>query len=778
MAEYEKIINGTTDIVWLKDIDKEDISIGGGKGANLAEMWNAGFPVPDAFIVTAGAFRNFIVDSGLDKKIMEIITSINMEDTQQIEDDAKYIQRLVVSQEMPDKLKQKITEAYKKLSFDEVEMDSVSSSVRQILKNAAEEVFVAVRSSATAEDLAGASFAGQQETFVNIRGEEDLLEAVKKCWASLFTARAIYYRNRQGFDQETAFIAVVVQKMINSDKSGVMFTANPMTRDRNEIVIESVYGLGEGIVSGAVEPDHYVVDKQTKQLKGKRIGSKKTAFIRDSDGKNKVIPVKESHQKVECLNFDEIRRLTDLAIKIENHYGKPQDIEFSIDFNAIYIVQSRPITTLEKKAEEKSVSKDAKLLLDGLAASPGIGSGPVKIIERYEDLPKIKKGDILVTKMTNPDMVVTMQKCAGIVTDEGGATAHAAIVSREIGIPCVVGTKEATKRLKDGQMVTVDGSNGVVYEGSLSGEITKKEEKEELPLDVETQTKIKVVLDLPSSAERAAKTNADGVGLLRLEGIIAESGKHPAGFINKNNAEGYVNILMNGIIAIASQFKNKPVWIRTSDIRSDEYRHLEGADKNLESNPMLGWHGIRRSLDEPQILKAELEAIKRVVKENDDFIIGIMFPQIISVEEVRKIKKIAKEVGIVFGKGKGKVEFGVMIETPAAVQIIKDLCYEGIDFISFGTNDLTQYTLAVDRNNEKVQKLYNEMHPAVLRQIFKVLRVCQERNVETSICGQAGSKSEMIRYLVKEGIDSISANIDAVNSVRKIVYEVEKEFEN
>jgi len=375
------------------------------------------------------------------------------------------------------------------------------------------------------------------------------------------------------------------------------------------------------------------------------------------------------------------------------------------------------------------------------------------------DLPKIKTGDILVTGMTNPDMVVSMQKSAGIITDQGGLTAHAAIVSREMGIPCIVGTQNATEKLKDNDLITVDAYNGKVYRG----EVAEAEKKEVLPVTAQTKTKVKVIVDLPTFAERASKTGLKKIGLTRIEGIIAESGKHPNYFLKQNKIKDYEDIIFKGISGIAKYFDE--IWVRTSDIRSDEFANLEGAPKEKEANPMLGMHGIRFSLEHPEILKAELNALKRVSQQGKK--IGLLSPQIISVKEVQGIKKILKEINFHDAK------LGVMVETPAAVQIIKELCEEKIDFISFGTNDLTQYILALDRGNEAVQKLYDEMHPAILKQLEYVIRVCKRYNVETSICGQAGSKKPMVKYLVERGIDSISVNADMAKTISDYIKEIE-----
>ena len=752
-------------IVWLSEITKQDVEIAGGKGANLAELYNAKLPVPEAFIVTANAYLNFIEEAGLKEKINEILHSIDVENTMELEEKAKEIQELIVNAEMPETLKEEILEAYECLSIEKVDAESIVKS---------EPCFVAVRSSATTEDLATASFAGQQETFLNVKGKE-IIEAIKRCWSSLFTARAIYYRQRRGFSHEKALIAVIVQKMVNADKAGVTFTANPITNNKDEVVIEAVFGLGEGIVSGKLQPDTYVIDKSNFTIKSKKIGIKEFAFKISHEGKIEKEQLDEERKKQQVLSEKEIVELVKYGIRIENHYGLAQDIEWAIQNNKIYILQARPITTLKK--EISGVKIEAKELLSGLAASPGIASGTVKIVHSLDDLAKIKENDVLVTKMTNPDMVVTMQKAKAIVTDEGGLTCHAAIVSREIGLPAVVGTKNATKVLKDNQVVTVDGYNGKVYEGIVKIEAKPEALVPESVKQAFTELKekkvskkrplVKVNCDLPEVAERASLTNPDGIGLVRLEFIIAKGKVHPAEYIRRNQTKTYVSLLVDELEKILRFFKDKPVWIRTSDIRTDEYKNLEGAEKEpKESNPMLGWHGIRRSLDQPEILKAELTAIKSLY-EKGYHNIGVMFPFLATVEELRKAKEIAKEISL-----PKEVKIGVMIETPASALIIEELCKEGIDFISFGTNDLTQLTLGVDRNNERLVRLYDEKHPAVIKLISDVIDVCKKYGVETSICGQAASDVEMVKILAKLGIDSVSANIDAVEKIRNALEEI------
>jgi pyruvate, water dikinase len=743
-------------IKWFSELNKDSVNIGGGKAANLAEMYNLKIQVPLGFVITTNAYDYFIEKSGVKEEMDKILGKINYEDVKTLDESTQKIRDLIINSKIPEDLREDIIEAYETLSSNHQE----GASAHDLLKTSPEDAFVAVRSSATTEDLEGASFAGQQDTFLNVKGKDNLIEYMKKAVASLFTSRATYYRNKKGFKHEGAKLAVIVQKMIDSEKSGVIFSKDPSYKNDN-VIIEAVFGLGEGIVSGKITPDRYVVSNDFNIL-DKKIMDKKMAITRNSSGDKSEVKLTEEKSKSEVLKESEVKELSKIALRLEDHYKKPQDIEFAIEGGEIYIVQTRAITTIEKRTDAGSVKElKGEIILEGLAASPGIAFGKTKVVKVLTELNKVNQGDVLVTKMTNPDMVVVMQKASAIITDEGGMTSHAAIVSREMGIPAVVGTREATTKIKENEIVTVDGFNGKIYKGKVSENV----EKEVLGVEKETKTKIKVIVDLPSAASRASKSGVKEIGLLRLEGIIAESGKHPNLFLKNKNFEDYEDIIFKGVQKIAEHFDG--LWVRTSDIRSDEFHNLEGAPEEIEVNPMLGMHGVRYSIRNPEILKSEFKALKKVSEQRKK--IGLLLPQIISVEEVQKVKEFLKEVDF------QDVQIGVMVETPASVQIIKELCEEGIDFISFGTNDLTQYTLAIDRGNEQVQEIYDEMNPAVLKQIKYVIRIAKRHNVETSICGQSGSKKPMVKFLVENNIDSISVNPDAAKEISDYVYELENE---
>ncbi|MDV3103457.1 phosphoenolpyruvate synthase [Thermococcus waiotapuensis] len=775
-------MSGYRFIKWFEELRKTDVPLVGGKGANLGEMTNAGIPVPPGFCVTAEAYKYFVehvkLEDGktLQEWIMDIISNTNVDDSKQLQENTAKIRQKITELPMLPEIAREIEDAYKKLS-------------QRFNKDA---VYVAVRSSATAEDLPEASFAGQQETYLDVYGAEDVIDKVKKCWASLWTARATFYRAKQGFDHSRVYLSAVVQKMVNSEKSGVMFTANPVTSDRNEIMINASWGLGEAVVSGSVTPDEYIVEKGTWKIKDKFIAKKEVMVVRNPETNRGTIYVKvadylgQEWVEKQVLTDEQIIELAKMGAKIEEHYGWPQDIEWAYDKDdgKLYIVQSRPITTLkeEAKAEEAAETGEAEIILKGLGASPGVGAGRVVVIFDASEIDKVKQGDVLVTTMTNPDMVPAMKRASAIVTDEGGRTSHAAIVSRELGIPAVVGTKEATKKLKTGDYVTVDGTRGVVYRGIVKDLVGKKEEPVAAAgggqvvvagAPLITATKIKVNVSMPEMAEKAAATGADGVGLLRAEHMILSIGEHPVKFIKEGKFDELVEKLADGIRTVAAAFYPRPVWYRTLDAPTNEFKEMPGGeDEPDERNPMLGWRGIRRSLDQVELLKAEFLAIKKVVEEGYTNV-GVMLPLVGHPEQVRKAKEIALSVGL---RPHKDVEWGIMVEVPAAALIIEDLIKEGIDFVSFGTNDLTQYTLAIDRDNDRIAHLYDETHPAVLKLIEHVIKVCKKYGVETSICGQAGSDPKMAKILVRLGIDSISANPDAVELIRKTVAQEEQKI--
>jgi len=749
-------------IGWFEQIDKNSGSVAGGKGANLGELIKIKMPVPQGFVITTKAFDKFIEVNVIKKEIQELIDNCDVDDTDQLLQTSKKIKGLITSQDYPIEMRTELIDAYREISFTD---QIITQKAIELISAGREYALVAIRSSATTEDLPTASFAGQQASFLNVKGTREYLESVKRCWASLYEPRAIFYRAKHGFKH--ASISVIVQRMVNSEASGVMFTINPTT-GVDEIVIETTFGLGETLVLGEVEPDYYRVSKDGRILE-KKIGKKNKMRIRDlATDKTIILPIAEKKINAPAIDDGVILKLAEYGLAIEKHYQKPQDIEFAIERGRIYILQTRAVTT---EAKMKEVEVEGETIVKGLGSSPGIASGTVRIVHGLEDLSKIQKGDVLVTHMTSPDMVVAMSRSVAVITDSGGITCHASIVGREMGLPVIVGTQNATQILKDGQEVTVDAYKGFVYSGKVEVKRTEAAEEELPPLEKLTITQIKVNLAFPENLETIVP-KVDGVGLLRIEHMITKAGIHPAKLIRENRAEEYIKILMDGIRPIAKAFHPKPVWVRSLDARSDEFRNLEGgAEEPEEDNPMLGWHGIRRSLDEPEILKSEFEAIKRLHEEGLTNV-HVMLPFVISVDEVRKTREIAEEVAL-----PDRCKVGIMIETPAAAMIIEDFCKEGIDFISFGTNDLSQLVLGVDRNNAKIAGLFTETHAAVRKLVKYVIKVCKSYNVESSICGEAPSNiPEFVEFLVKCGIDSISVNIDAIDKVRVQVIMVERKL--
>ena len=746
----------------FEDLNKDKISIAGGKGANLGELTQTGIPVPPGFVVTAETYNKFMNETGIFNKIMNKLDNLDVNDTKKLQKTAEEIKETIINTPIPEDIIVLITEAYNELC----------------MRVGEEDIYVAIRSSATAEDLPEASFAGQQDTFLNIKGPTEVIDHVRKCWASLFEARAIFYREENDFEHSKVYIAVVVQEMVEAEKAGVMFTVNPSTGE-NVALIEGSWGLGEAVVSGTVTPDTYYVNNVNNEILEATISDKKVMFEKLANGKTEKIEVPEKLRKKRVLSEEELVELAEMGKRIQNHYNAPQDTEWAFHNDKLYMLQSRPITTLDNVEDIGDDGQDdlesRTVIVKGLGASPGLASGEVKIIHEIDELDKIKEGDIMVTTMTTPDMVPAMKRSSGIITDEGGVTCHAAIISRELGIPCVVGTRDATEDLVENTKVTLDGKKGLVFEGVF----TVKKDIEEVASEtlsstpIITVTDVKVNVSMPEAAEKAAATGADGVGLLRTEHMMLTSGVHPKKFILDGREDELINILVENILKVVDVFYPKPVWYRTLDAPTDEFKTLDGGgDEPYEHNPMLGWRGIRRELDESEILKAEFKAIKKLYNQGYTNI-GIMIPLSQSPDELKRAKQIAEEVGLIPHKD---VDFGIMVETPAAALTVEDFIEVGIDFVSLGTNDLTQYTLAVDRNNELVAKNYSEEHPAVLKLIERTIRKCSEAGVKSSICGQAGSKPDIVEKLVEMGIASVSANTDAVADVRRTVAKSEQKL--
>ncbi|MHC1564136.1 MAG: phosphoenolpyruvate synthase [Candidatus Hecatellaceae archaeon] len=767
-------------IVDFRDVRREHIPLVGGKVANLGEMLSIGIPVPPGFAVTAYAYKKFIEETGLQEKIFKLIkeSGVKPSDPEAYATVSEKIRKLVEETPMPEYLRKAIAEAYHKLS----------SSVG--LKN----TLVAVRSSATAEDLPDASFAGQHDTYLNVSGEKALIEHIQKCWSSLFTPRAIFYREQKGFEHGKVFISVAVQKMVNSRVAGVMFTINPTTGDRGQIVIEGSWGLGEAVVSGSVTPDHYVVDKETLQILERKVAKKHMEIVRDpKTGENVHLEVPPDRQEKPCLTDEEIKHLAELAKKIEEHYGTPQDIEWAIDRDIpypenVFIVQSRAETVWATKAPSAKPAAASKaereVVVKGLAASPGVYAGKAKVVLTVEEAAEhVEKGDILVTRMTNPDWVPYMRVAGAIVTDEGGTTCHAAIVSRELGIPCVVGSGKATQLLKTGEEYTVDANAGVIYRGIVE-EAKPAPAAPAAAVGVEaapiTGTKVLMNLGVPEKIEDYKDLPFEGIGLMRIEFIMSSYiGEHPLYLVEERRPQEFVDKMAEGIAEVARAIYPRPVVVRLSDFKTNEYRKLKGGEKYEphEDNPMLGWRGVSRYISSQyrEAFRLECKAIKKVREELGLINVWVMLPFVRTTWEVEECLKILESEGLKRGRD---FKVWLMAEVPSII-FMADEFSKLCDGFSIGSNDLTQLILGTDRDSQILpaidKRYFDERDPAVKRAIAHLIKVAHKNGVTVSICGQAPSVyPEFVDFLIRCGIDSISVNPDVVVRTRKMVASVER----
>jgi len=751
-------------IVDFRDIDKGDTELVGGKGANLGEMTRAGFPVPPGFAITVQAYDTFLKDNDMADKVYGMLAELDVNDPEDLARVSTKIQKMILTGKFPSELAHEVIKSYKKLSGR--------------FKNA----LTAVRTSATAEDMPETSFAGMGTTVLNVRGEANVLNAVRECWSSLFTGRSIYYRVVNKIPHQKVKISVIVMKMVESEVSGVMFSIDPVKNDKDRIIIESVWGLGEMIVQGSVVPDTYVVQKGTFAILSKEISDQSIQLVRAKNGENKQVEVPGKIRQNQKITDKEIVELAKLADKLQKHYYFPQDAEWAKEKGKLYLVQTRPVTTI---VETTKVVKDNKgqfkiasaPILMGSPASPGIGTGPVKILKSPKEISKVQKGDILVAPMTSPDYVPAMKKSAGIITDEGGQTSHAAIVSRELGIPCIVGTKTATKILKDGQIVTVNGEAGEVFVGAnikaANGEEPVAKSKPKFH-KVKTATKVYVNLAEPERAKQIAKLNVDGVGLLRAEFMIANIGIHPKEAIKRKEQGNFVKKLSADLETFCKAFYPRPITYRATDFKTNEYRSLPGGKfwEPVEPNPMLGFRGAFRYVASPEVFNLELEAIKAVREKYDN--LHLMIPFVRSPAELSRVRRLVASSGLF---EKASFKFLMMVEIPVNVIQIEDFIKVGIDGVSIGSNDLTMLIEGTDRDNSEVAQEFNERTPAVLWALKRVITKCAEAGITSSICGQAPSEYEdLVKKLVRWGITSISINPDSIDRVRGVIQEAEKEI--
>lgn len=749
-------------VLWFNQVDSDDIPTVGGKGANLGEMYKIKIPVPNGFIVTTNAYFQFIKENDLQKKIRAILSTTDIDKPKQLFSASQKIKKLIKKGNINETTAIQIMKSYKKLSG----------------YFSLKDVSVAVRSSATAEDLPDASFAGQQETFLNVIGEANVLKRVQDCWASLFTPRAIFYRHKKKFSHFKTGVAVPVQKQVQSDISGIMFTINPVDNNKTQIIVETAWGLGEYVVQGTVTPDQFIIDKNTWKITNKNIVKQEIQLVKATT-ETKKTKVPKYKQNRPTITDKTAVKIAKIGQKLHNHYTKPQDIEFAIEKNRIYIVQTRPITTVLSNQkildQQKTINKTPDLTGD--AASPGTAAGVVVIINNPKHINRAKKGQILVTQMTSPDFVPAMKKVNGIITDKGGQTSHAAIVSRELGVPCIVGTKTATKTFKEGDIVTLNGTTGQIWKGDLTGGAINTSQK--IPTRPKTApktaTKIYVNLGEPELAQQISKSNADGVGLLRAEFMMANIGVHPKRAISQGNQKQYIAKLTKGIYQFCKNFSPRPVIYRSNDFKTNEYRHLKWGKlyEPMEPNPMLGFRGAGRYINSPGVFNMELEAIKQVRNKHRLKNLWMMIPFVRTPQQLQEVKKIVTDTGLVRSP---TFKLLMMAEIPTNVILLDKFIDVGIDGISIGSNDLTMLTLGLDRDNSEVSKDFNALDPAVLWSLKKLITTAKRRGITSSICGQAPSNHpELVEKLVAWGITSISVSPDVIDHTRDIVAWAEKQ---
>jgi len=770
-------------IVWFEEVGKNDVGLVGGKGANLGEMTTASLPIPYGFVITSHAYFRFIAEAKLENKIKDILSIVNFDNGSELNQASEHIQKLILEAPVPEELTHAIIAYYDNLVTKEHEYISKSVHAAKKVANAVKHMYspplVAVRSSATAEDLPTASFAGQQETYLNVRGEAHLLTYVKKCWASLFNARAIYYRHEQGFDHFKVGLAAVVQRMVESEKSGIAFSIDPVTNDRNKIVIEAIFGLGEYIVQGKVTPDHYEVDKRSFVILKRETKYQNLKFVK-SNIMNKEVRLGRDEGTQPKLTEGELIRVALVVKDIENHYFFPQDIEWAMEHDQVFVVQSRPITTIKKTTDVTAAMQDTattqRPILFGSPASPGIGIGPVKIIHSPREIDKVKKGDVLVAPQTNPDYVPAMKRAIAIVTEKGGRTSHAAIVSRELGIPAIVGVDRATKVLKPEMIVSVNGKTCEVFKGSIAlpsnlHQHTPGKPQPEAPKH-KTLTKVYVNLAEPEAAEKVSKLDTDGIGLLRAEFMVAGIGTHPKEFIKNHQEHLYVQKLTAGMLKFVKPFAPRKVVYRATDFKTNEYKHLKGgaAWEPKEENPMIGFRGASRYIADPQEFNLELKAIKNIWDMGYTNL-HLMIPFVRVPWELIKIRELVKASGLFSYPG---FKLWIMVEVPYAALALEDFIKVGFDGVSIGTNDLTMMLLGVDRDNAEVADIYDERNPMIIQVLEYIVSTCAKHGITASICGQAASDfPEIVERLVKAGITSVSVNPDAVDRTRELIYSIE-----
>ncbi len=759
-------------VVSFDGISVADVALVGGKGANLGELTRAGFPVPGGFVVTAPAYLAAMEQAGVRSRLCELAAAPLGVGSDEAERRADELGDIVVSTPLPDDLVAEIIRQYEQLTTG-------ASSL------------VAVRSSATAEDAAGTSYAGMNKTFTNVGSASDLIDKVRACWASVYGARVLAYRAACGVVDEPA-IAVVVQRMVDVNRSGVIFTVDPSDPATGRLVIEAVLGQGETLVSGQVEPDTYLVDRVTRRILSARVGHQHHAILRSASGDDETIELGAPGMERK-LTDAQVVQVAELAMQVEDHYGSPQDIEFAYGTDgSLYLVQSRPITTLGGPAagDVNPAAGDVDpadvvpgtTLATGLGASPGVAGGPVRILASPKESSTFRLGDVLVAPMTTPDWAPILRQAAGVVTDGGGITCHAAIVSRELGIPCVVATRTATTALREGELVTVDGRAGTVTAGlppvapiTAAADLARPASAATSPtISAEpTATRLYVNLALSEQADAVAALAVDGVGLLRAEFLLTDAlgGEHPRRLIAGGRDAEFVTKLSDALVRICRPFAPRPVIYRTTDFRTNEFRNLVGGEvEDVEANPMIGYRGCYRYTQEPEVFRLELEALAVVREQLPN--LHVMLPFVRTAWELENCLEQIEDSRL---GGQRGLHRWVMAEVPSIIYRIADYAALGIDGVSIGSNDLTQLMLGVDRDSERCSELFDEEDPAVLGAIRDIISACAEVGITSSFCGQAPTnRPNYAEHLVRAGITSISVNPDAVEPARTAIARAER----
>lgn len=768
-------------VLWFDELRRADVGLVGGKSSSLGELTSSvDVPVPYGYATTANAYRYFMEKTGQNKKIHKMLQELqDVEDSVELHEVCTKIRESICSATMPEDLAEQIGKAYEELAEKVGEKNP----------------FVAVRSSATAEDLPDASFAGQQDTYLNVTGRDMVIRKVKECYASTFTDRAVYYRAKKNFDHENVALSAAVQMMADAKAAGVMFTVNLATGADDSIMIEGSWGLGEYIVQGTVTPDNFVVDKDSLTITSRRINEKSIELIRKEGGDVEERKVEPERAKAQVISDEQIAQLADYAKRIEKHYGCYMDMEWAVDHkDRLWILQARPETVWskknkEKKSEEETVmTTDHNVLVKGLPASPGMAAGKCHVITDPKDIDTFKEGEVLVTTMTSPDWVPAMKKAVAIVTDAGGMTCHASIVSRELGIPCVVGTKsrsvEATGVLKTGQDITIDARNGIIYDGIVADLVKKGTPAAQaagtaaVAAEYFPPTGTRVLMNLgdPDLADKYASLPCDGIGLMREEFIWTTFiHEHPLYLIETGRPEKVVDMLAEGISKVCRALAPRPVVLRFSDFKSGEYRNLKGGDKYEPEEPadLLGWRGASRYYDPKytDAFRLELKAVRKVREEYGLKNLNCMIPFCRTVDEAEKVTAIMREEGLERGPD---FKLLLMAEIPANI-LLADRFNKFVDGYSIGSNDLTMLILGCDRNNDTVASLFDERNLAIKRAIRHLIKVAHKDGKTVSICGQAPSVyPDFTEFLVKSGIDYVSVNPDMVKSTRLNVARIEQ----